>query len=139
MDALQRQDGANSVQTASLKQAKMMIFHGILSFAIEQQVASCIRKPRISLDNGQPSRHLPLVGPNTIVLNLFRLDPKDIGTIQDDKNYTGWQKLMVFLHIVGHHVSHRNVSNRFRYPSPLSIEYSTRYSWLLQITCTTNS
>ncbi|KAG6200627.1 hypothetical protein E4U10_002041 [Claviceps purpurea] len=81
MDALQRQDGANSVQTASLKQAKMMIFHGILSFAIEQQVASCIHKPRISLGNGQPSRHLPLVGPNTIVLNLFRLDRAEFGVL----------------------------------------------------------
>ncbi|KAG6300736.1 hypothetical protein E4U09_006371 [Claviceps aff. purpurea] len=112
MDALQRQDGAKSVQTAAVKQAEMMIFDGILSFAIEQQVASCIRKPRLSLGNH------PVIcrwsDTNTIFLNLFRLDPNDIGTIQDDKNYTVWQKLMIFLHIVGHHVSHRNVSNHFR-------------------------
>ncbi|KAG6210369.1 hypothetical protein E4U35_005348 [Claviceps purpurea] len=65
-----------------------------------------------------------LVGPDTIFLNLFRLDhmefgvlskwARDTGTLQDDKNFTVWQKLMVFLHIIGHHVSYRNVSNRFR-------------------------
>ncbi|KAG6302086.1 hypothetical protein E4U44_000357 [Claviceps purpurea] len=64
-----------------------------------------------------------LVGPDTIFLNLFRLDHTEFGVLlkwardtgtQDDKNFTVWQKLMVFLHIIGHHVSYRNVSNRFR-------------------------
>ncbi|KAG6238065.1 hypothetical protein E4U24_007263 [Claviceps purpurea] len=64
-----------------------------------------------------------LVGPDTIFLNLFSLDHTEFGVLlkwardtgtQDDKNFTVWQKLMVFLHIIGHHVSYRNVSNRFR-------------------------
>ncbi|CCE32584.1 uncharacterized protein CPUR_06444 [Claviceps purpurea 20.1] len=128
MDALQRQDGANSVQTAAEEQAKKMILDGILQYAIELEVAGCLRKPRISLGNHPVTcRTLMedvLDGPDTVFLDLFKLDrtqfgalskwAEDTGTIQDGKNYTVWQKLMIFLHVVGNHVSYRNVSNRFK-------------------------
>ncbi|KAG6143767.1 hypothetical protein E4U28_002234 [Claviceps purpurea] len=52
MDALQHQDGENSDQTAAAQEeANTLIVECILSLLIEEEVASSIRKPRISLGN----------------------------------------------------------------------------------------
>ncbi|KAG6183335.1 hypothetical protein E4U35_002857 [Claviceps purpurea] len=75
MDALQHQDGENSDQTAAAQEeANTLIVECILSLLIEEEVASSIRKPRISLGNNPVTcRALMddiLGGPDTVFANL---------------------------------------------------------------------
>ncbi|CCE34898.1 uncharacterized protein CPUR_08837 [Claviceps purpurea 20.1] len=75
MHALQHQDGENSDQTAAAQEeANTLIVECILSLLIEEEVASSIRKPRISLGNNPVTcRALMddiLGGPDTVFANL---------------------------------------------------------------------
>ncbi|KAG6275056.1 hypothetical protein E4U46_001445 [Claviceps purpurea] len=113
MDALQHQDGENSDQTAAAQEeANTLIVECILSLIIEEEVASSIRKPQISLGNNPVTcRTLMndiLVGPDTVFANL--------SILQSFPTFRARKNVSTMCH---GHVSIHNYPRRYPYLPPV--------------------